>query len=370
MKRSLLFILSLITCFSVKASRADTVFYDDLWRFAHTKERCTFYRIIEKQDDSLCKITDYYKNDSIARIGTYIDGGSYLRSAIASNVFATGQHKYYYYKSGFIRSEGDYHRGKKHGHWKSFHDTTGYLLATGDYILGQPHGDWLYYFNDPGVLQASATYNKGVKVGNWRSLFPNGLTYTITDYNSKGEKINDEIEYYPNGSVYSIEHFGSDGNAFKRTMETFYSNGQKRGIFKYKGNVIEHGKCYDEDGKKVECEINRAAPKYTLPYAEYDLRRYLYNNYSCPKVMEGKEFYDVIGVRFNIDSAGNVCDIESLSPEAHLFLQADALITISSLPAWVPSRFEGEGLKVTNSVRMIYSSDEEDVKKFYNNTSR
>lgn len=365
MKRSLLFILSLITCFSVKASTADTVFYDDLWRFVQNKERCTYYRIIERQTDSLFKATDHYKNDRVVRVGTYTEGGSYLRSAIASKVFATGTHKYYYWKSGLIRSEGEYYLGQKHGHWKTYHDTTGYLLATGTYILGKPDGEWLYYFNSTGSLQGAGVFDLGKKIGHWRYFFPDGSVYFKTEYNRKGEKIKDEIEYYPNGQIYSVEHFGLNGNALNRTMETFYNNGQKEGIFKYEGSAIIKGKCFDVNGNKIPCNIDRTV--YSFPHPEYDLEKVLYKNYISPKIMEGQDYYDIIEVSFSIDRSGNIYDVQSLSPETNPYLQADALITISSLPAWKPARVNSRSKEVSKVIRMLYSSDIEEVRDYYYN---
>ena len=80
----------------------------------------------------------------------------------------------FYYPSGKLRQEGNYHDGVPHGLWLMYADN-GVVLQEGEYREGLEEGLWKF-FDEDGKPTYEGSYQEGERVGVWYY------------FNRKGEK--------------------------------------------------------------------------------------------------------------------------------------------------------------------------------------
>ena len=183
----------------------------------------------------------------------YLEGNSDRKLSFEGNYKdgkKDGLWKYYSFKFNFkgkLSSEGKYKDGKKEGLWKNYH-TSGQLNSEGNYKDGKEEGLWRYYYVT-GTLKSEGNYKDGKKEGLWRDNNYDTF-FSVSEGNYKDGKEEGLWRYY-----YVTGQLKSEGN---------YKDGQEVGLWKYyheNGSLYmksnwsndDPEKCWDENGKKIEC---------------------------------------------------------------------------------------------------------------------
>ena len=87
--------------------------------------------------------------------------------------------------------------------------------------------------------------------GLWKGYYENGELKYEEHY--KGRLLDGHLKaYHENGQLERDATFALGipmGN-----IKEWHDNGQLAGVFKYKGTTLIKAKCWNEDGRKIECE--------------------------------------------------------------------------------------------------------------------
>ncbi len=141
---------------------------------------------------------------------------------------------YQFYENGFIKEEGQYDKGYKHGEWKYYYPNQ-QLYEVVNYAHDKMNGAYRAYW-DSGEVKKEGYYVMGVKAGNWKMFYKNKKLALNEDYEEKG-KLADGI------------YFDQEGNSIKGSaiiqppsypggMQAFYQFLGKQ--IKYPSNAIKN----------------------------------------------------------------------------------------------------------------------------------
>ncbi len=232
---------------------------------------------------------DFYANGSLKKRASYQLGmrhGLYeewnssgvLVASIPSRNGARDGMVQLWFGDGHQKSRASYSEGLEEGERREW-DEDGTLVLSAHYISGIPDGSWeewypsgqlkrkasfvegkpsnkeeLYYPN--GQLQRSVTYVNGLLEGPWREWYPEGSLKTEGLY-AKGAASGPWLEYYPllptQEKPQISRQLSYRENAFDGDQLTFYFDGTKQSIMRYRQG-ISHGikELWARDGELLQ----------------------------------------------------------------------------------------------------------------------
>ena|GEM_PF-4448212 len=86
----------------------------------------------------------------------------------------------YYYSTGQLKRAGEFHEGKKMGHWKTLF-ANGQIATSGDYFCGEKNGTWTR-FHKEGKKKEEGQYFDDQKVGNWKFWNASGELLRVEEF--------------------------------------------------------------------------------------------------------------------------------------------------------------------------------------------
>ena len=154
-----------------------------------------------------------------------------------------------YDKNGVIRFINNYKDGKKYGLQKSYYDNGTLDLFERNITLGVCV--YKKYYQNGQLLQEGETKDD-VEVGDFKLWYENGQLCQIGSFKD-GKEDGEWKYYYENGNLELKGHFK---NGFPNGGEnkTWYECGQLKSEEVWENGVVISQKCWDEDGKEIECE--------------------------------------------------------------------------------------------------------------------
>jgi antitoxin component YwqK of YwqJK toxin-antitoxin module len=141
-------------------------------------------------------------------------------------------------------------RGVKQGSYESFH-RNGATDQTGDYINGLKDGAWVTRW-DNGKLASEGSYTAGNRQGVWRLYYDSGDLSSMGSF--KDDKMDGLWEYWRMNGVkeedqrfkegvrhglWTVYHSFSTSDNLIKSVEGYYENGEKTGIWTYWNNLGE-----------------------------------------------------------------------------------------------------------------------------------
>lgn len=97
------------------------------------------------------------------------------------------QGPYAFYENNFVKEEGNYDKGYKHGKWRYYHPNQ-QLLESVNYAWDKFNGLYQAYW-DNGELKKEGAYTRGNKIGNWKMFYKNKRLALNEDYDEVGNLI-------------------------------------------------------------------------------------------------------------------------------------------------------------------------------------
>lgn len=97
------------------------------------------------------------------------------------------QGPYAFYENNFVKEEGNYDKGYKHGKWRYYHPNQ-QLLESVNYAWDKFNGLYQAYW-DNGELKKEGAYTRGNKIGNWKMFYKNKRLALNEDYGEVGNLI-------------------------------------------------------------------------------------------------------------------------------------------------------------------------------------
>ena len=231
--------------------------------------------VIEKKetfDNGVIKYTGKFVKDRPIGIHKTFDKKGNIEKVVIydkqGNVKAEGKYNkrgrkngewVYKYKSGKIRSKGNYKNGRKIGNWIYFHENNK-TEQLGKYVKGRPQGLWKWFF-DNGKIRREGNFNRGKEDGFFYELAENGDTLSRGKY-VRGVKegewkyaVNDRLEIgkYENGKRQGVWKYYYLGEKKKLQFTGEYKNGKPNGKHKYyyPNGKVKMVSFYDE-GEKIK----------------------------------------------------------------------------------------------------------------------
>ncbi|MBL7964347.1 MAG: hypothetical protein JNM31_10955 [Flavobacteriales bacterium] len=197
----------------------------------------------------------------------YANGKPYCRIPMKNGMFHGKA--VWFYPDGGKEYEGEYFNGQKHGRFTGYHPN-GKVQNEEQYDLGQRTGVWKSY-HDNSQLRIERTFEDDRMVGLYKSFHRNGKPEQETEkvfgmdhgkrlaYSYNGEL--QMIRYYDHGRLVGYSYHGPDGKPVPTKdlsdgvceLESFFPNGKRSRIMKYRNGEIEGDyKEYFENGKVME----------------------------------------------------------------------------------------------------------------------
>lgn len=142
--------------------RAQSVYFDSAW-FPIEKTTASYYRNIEKQNNGMWTIRDFYINGQLQMSAN---------SLIGCPEVYEGEVKYYNSKNK-IAKLATYKKGKLEGIVKEW-DDNGNLTGEFEYKNNMANGIIKTYYAGKGVLKERTKFEMGKRTGLWEVFYPNG----------------------------------------------------------------------------------------------------------------------------------------------------------------------------------------------------
>ncbi len=173
---------------------------------------------------------NYYPTGEIRVMASYLDGElhgvrrefDFLGNVAASQIMEHGRKV----AEGVMDLEG-----RKQGPWK-YYFKSGALRSQGDYKDGIPVGEWVYYFENGDVEQRGAFNEQGKEQGKWEWFFSNGQLRKVEHYHD-GVLHGGYREYTLEGKLWAEGEY-IEGSREGEWLVTYMGNKEKG---KYKNDV-------------------------------------------------------------------------------------------------------------------------------------
>ena len=245
-------------------------YYDETGNFKYVEKYDNDNLVVDAPETRQMDVrTVYHPNGKPAITATYYKGvpDGIRREYDEDGLVIKG----YVFNNGILRYEGiTDESGKRQGLWKEYY-RTGELKSEGNYINSNQEGVWKFYFENQ-KIEVEGRYKNGKKEGTWYWYYPNGMI--LQEENWLNGKLDGEfVEYNENGEI---------------TVKGEYLEGTEEGEWFYiQGKAIEKGVYYDgkrsglwttkwrEDGKlisEIEYEQDLYHGKYTIYYPAEKVR--------------------------------------------------------------------------------------------------
>ena len=276
-------------------AQIDTIYIDRAGTKV-SKDSAKYYRFLNKINEGLYKVEDYYLNDKLQMTGFYTS---------TEAVIKTG--KYIFYDSiGTVQSEGEYNKGFKTGIWNYYYKKSTKLAIQNQFKY--PEKGWYSKIYDSLTFKVILEGNidkDSNRSGIWIDYFFNSDSIHKKINYVGGRLEGKQIEYYKKGAVKRIE---------------LYEN------FK-----MVDGQQFDEDGHKI-----KYFPALVYPKSPEPMWNYLGDHVSCFKSLlkKGKFVY-----RLLVHANGTISDIEIVSPVDES-CKNEIIEKISKMKKWKPAKKE------------------------------
>lgn len=154
-----------------------------------------------------------------------------------------------YYGTGQLKQEGHRKEGKPEGLWKTYHEN-GQLESEENYKNGERDGIIKIYYKN-GQLEEDSNYKDGKRNGIFKVYYENGQLH------QEGCMRNEDWEgsykqYYENGQLLEIGNWKN--GKMEGIMKRYFNTGQLGLEVLHTNDQLVSQKCWDEDGKEIECE--------------------------------------------------------------------------------------------------------------------
>ncbi|MDN5202738.1 hypothetical protein QQ008_15220 [Fulvivirgaceae bacterium BMA10] len=204
MKKTTLFILSLLACLvAANAQEIDTFYL----HYPVSKNDTIIYKRIIQFDkhDSLYHVRDYYPSGQIQMEGTYSSFDKHIKVKSLWCNYSTntkeGEFKVWY-GNGQIKSKSNFLNGLRHGLFEYWY-SNGQRESMQHYSNGQKNGKCVWW-NEDGTIQQELTFKKGSNQ-NKKDTNYHYITYTPKTYNDDTLKKWPLIIYLHGGSSRGID---------------------------------------------------------------------------------------------------------------------------------------------------------------------
>lgn len=226
MKRSLLFLFTLLTAFVFAQTTDANGKKQGYWKKKDDTGKHLLYEGEFKDNKPVGRFKYYYPNDSVRAIMNFKEEGKIAYARL-------------FHLTGKRMGEGKYVQEVKDSVW-TYYDESGALLSKDNYTMGKKHGTCYIYLPD-GKLAEEQNYKMDVQHGSFKQFVDGKKLRSQTNY-VDGQLDGKATYYYPNGT---------------EVAAGFYKNGVKTGPWIYKE---ENGKI-----KEKEWYVNGklASPKET-----------------------------------------------------------------------------------------------------------
>lgn len=200
----------------------------------------------------------YYKTGELRSEGNYVDGlkdGDWVFYHKSGEVEQKGKYRQneangrwvWYYEDGTMHREEHYRRGEEDGHSVEY-DRNGEVITEGEYIDGLREGAWFYKVGDH---QEEGAYVAGNKQGDWLHTYDNGKKQFEGEYQDGLEKGKHKY-YYRNGQTmwegkYSLGLKQGDWKKYSEVGELVIIIKFKNGVeVKYDGTKLKPALEYSD----------------------------------------------------------------------------------------------------------------------------
>jgi len=232
----------------------------------------------------------YTENRSIINTTEYNNSGQLLSDGITDEKGQKDEHWKFYFRTGELRSEGNFINNVRQGVWK-FYFPNGQLEQTGTFRNGKEDGLWTWFYDD-GSLRREENYYRGLEDGASVEYEKNGSIIAQGDYI---EGLKEGMWYYHVG-----DH--TEKGAFKAgekdgIWEYFYLNGNKKFSGAYiQGYANKKHRYYYEDGKIKEEQF------YEMGRKERSWRKYdELGNITMTTTYLNDKIVKINGIKINLE---------------------------------------------------------------------
>lgn len=264
----------------------------------------------------------------------------------------------FYHKNGVKESEADYQVGYVNSDYFLW-DEKGYLKQKKHFTGGVPDGEWIIYYDGSKSPKQIIHYKTGIKEGENARFYKNGNKFSSTLYsdgkqtyecgwyengNKKYEmnyfsgKLNDVVNYwyYDGSKQYSCFY---ENGIINGSATGWYPDGTKKREETFNNGELKEGKCFSQEGKKIDYFPFLTSPSYKG--GEIEMVKYLSHNIVYPSKAYKNGISRIVYVDFVIDENGNIIEPE-IDRKGKVDLDQEALRVISSMPKWIPATIDGE----------------------------
>lgn len=96
-----------------------------------------------------------------------------------------------------------------------------------------------------------------------------------------------------------------------------------------------------------------------LVFSYKNLRHYLLHNISYPAQAYYEGIEGTVLVEFIIETDGTIGEVKAVQP-IHPLLDAEAIRLVKNMPRWVPLKLNGEPVRVSHTIPVIFEISESD----------
>ncbi|MBC9813636.1 energy transducer TonB [Crocinitomicaceae bacterium CZZ-1] len=199
--------------------------------------------------------------------------------------------------------------------------TSDVLIMTGGYTSFDPEvikeGEFVYYY-ESGSVKANEHYKNNQQEGK-------------------------EYNYYESGKL-KLEANYVDGE-YHGLFKTYYENGNVKREDKYTNGKLKKGKCYSDEGKKINYYSYYIEAEY--PGGMDEMMDYLAQETKYPlKMVEiGSQTRFSISFCVDIDGSTTGIKLKKNQGEIHPLFVEEAVRVIQNMPKWKPGLIDGEPVK-------------------------
>jgi len=154
-----------------------------------------------------------------------------------------------FHENGNIKHKLYYKKGKLNGTIKTMY-LNGNPSKEEIYLDGNLNGKQIGWYEN-GNLQFERLYKIGKKNGLHREYYENGKLKSETTY-TENMKTAVVIIWYESGKIMSESSYNED--MLDGISKTYHKNGKTSSKSKYKDNLLISKRCWDENGRKINCE--------------------------------------------------------------------------------------------------------------------
>ena len=176
------------------------------------------------------------------------DNGILKFDCVYRNGLLNGEKKVFF-KNGTIKESSNFSNGNLNGLRKTWYEN-GAKESEEIYVNGVLDSIQLI-FHENGNLQFERPYKNGKKNGLHNEYYENGKLKSETIY-IENMKTDLAIIWFENGKIMSESSYNVD--KLDGLSKTYHKNGKISSKSKYKDNLLISKRCWDENGRKINCE--------------------------------------------------------------------------------------------------------------------